>query len=91
MQFTFPAKEVEACDQSHKAKIMVAVQMGDEDVFDLLQTEMIPSQLDLCAFSTIKQEKLFMHIHQLGAGIAMREGDGSSAAQNAYRESHIAR
>jgi hypothetical protein len=91
VQFVFPAKQVQGSDHAHQAEIVVAVQVGYEDMTDLLQADMLPSQLHLCSFCTIEEQELSMHIDKLGTGISMGQRYGSTTAQYGYGESHPAR
>ncbi len=56
MEITFPAKQMQAGNKANKAKIMVAMQMGNKNIIDLLKPYTVFSELNLCSFSTIKQE-----------------------------------
>jgi hypothetical protein len=70
---------------------MVTMKVGDKNMVDLLNADMLPSQLHLCSFRTIEKKKLAMHIDQLGTGIAMGQGYGCTTAKYGYGESHTAR
>lgn len=87
----FPAQQVHGSDQAHQSEIVVAMEMGNKNMIDLLQADLLPSQLYLGSFSTIEKEQLPVYRHQLRTRITMCEGYGSPAAKYAYSKSHTAR
>ena len=65
MKFAGTAHEVHAADQAHKAEVMIAMQVADEDVPDPIERRSRCSQALLGPFAAINQVVLTMHDEQL--------------------------
>ena len=59
------ALKVHGEDQSHQPKIMIAVQMADEDVVDPVKVGLELHELHLGAFAAVNHKELVLYFNQL--------------------------
>jgi len=52
-------------DQTHQSKIMIAVQVADEDVIDPVEVSLHPHKLHLRGFAAIHQECAILNFNVL--------------------------
>lgn len=67
---------------------MVAVQVRNKNMVDALEFYFVFSQLHLCAFTAVDQEKPVVAVKHLGAGITFIGRSGRTAAQNGQFKFH---
>lgn len=88
MQLISPSIQVHRVDQSYQAKIVVAMQMGNEDMVDLLQAETWFTQLHLCPFPAIQQKHTVSQYNEMGGRVAVRCRDCSPGTKDGDGEVH---
>ncbi len=64
MKIAFASLEVHGEQQSRETQVVIAMQVADENVVDLLRAEIIPTQLVLTSFAAV-DEKLMMPDRQV--------------------------
>ena len=74
--------------QAENAENMIAMDMGQTDVFDLQEGDPCPAQTHLDTFSTVNHKQAPMYIQYLGARISFSRGQGRSRAQDFQSEIH---
>jgi len=67
-----PAKEAHAGEEADESEVVVAVEMGDEDMVDLAATDLVFGHLHLGAFAAVEEEKLFFHRDHLGGRMTIK-------------------
>lgn len=58
-------------EQTDEAEVMVAVEMGDEDMVDLAASDLVAGHLHLGAFAAIHEEYLVFHGDNLCRGMTI--------------------
>jgi hypothetical protein len=84
MQILLATQQAHARKQPNKAKIVISMQMGYEDVVDPAPTDLIAAHLHLGAFAAIYKKKLVIHGHQLGSRMPVKSRDRRVIAENGY-------
>lgn len=85
-----PSLQVHGKYQSGEPKIVIAVKMTDENMVDLENTEPIPCQLHLAAFTTVDKEVLVLNGEVLGRGKSSVCRQCAAGAQNGKCEGQYA-
>lgn len=65
VQVSFAVVEVHGKEQAHQAQVVVAMQVGDEDVTDAVPVGFKFHELHLGAFTTINQHNVILDFDQL--------------------------
>jgi hypothetical protein len=73
MQWLVPAQQVHGAEQALKAKVVIAMKMGDENMTDALKPDRSPTQFDLSAFTTIDHQSIVPVLNYL-RGWRMHKG-----------------
>jgi len=68
MQVLVTAEQSHADDQADQAEIMVAVQVGDENMIDPAAADFVLIHLGLCSFPAVYKEKMIIQSNHLGCG-----------------------
>lgn len=71
VQIGFTPEQVHRKNQSHQPEVMIAMQVTDENVIDLLLAELVPPQLVLTSFAAVDQQLVVMQ------GQVLRGGESS--------------
>jgi len=65
VQTFLPAEQVHGRKQSNEPEEMIAMQMAYKYMINADKPDMIPTELNLCAFATINKEEFFVVVDQL--------------------------
>lgn len=65
MKVICPSQQVHRKNEPHKAKVMITVQVTDEDVIDPVQVGLETHELHLGTFAAIDQEVPVLYLNQL--------------------------
>ena len=84
MQRNRAAHQSESADKANKPKTVVTVQVGNEDVTELVKRQSGTAQLDLRTFAAINHEELSPALHHLHRREMASSGQGTATAQNMY-------
>jgi hypothetical protein len=76
MQFLLVTQQAKGIDEPDQAKVMVAVQVRNEDMRDLTPPDLIIDQLDLGAFTTIHQVIAPVKGHYLAGRMPVKSRNG---------------
>ena len=68
MQVVGAAQQMHGEDQAHQSKVVIAVQMCDEDMVYAMHVRLIAHQLHLRAFATIDEKITVLNLDQLRRG-----------------------
>lgn len=71
VQIGFTPEQVHGKNQSHQSEVVIAMQVTDENVIDLLLAELVPPQLVLTSFAAVDQQSVVMQ------GQVLRGGESS--------------
>lgn len=52
-------------DQAHQAKVMISVQVTDENMIEPMKVYSLAHQLHLCGLTTIHKERSALHFNEL--------------------------
>jgi hypothetical protein len=81
MEFFLSAEQMKGTEQPHQSEVMITVQMGNKNVPDPLDLDLLPAQLHLRALPAIDQKELVVHVDHLSRGIVSACGRGRPAAE----------
>ena len=65
MQFIGSALKVHGEDESHQAKVMITVQVTDENVIDAMEVYLKTHELHLGTFAAINEKNTILNFDQL--------------------------
>jgi hypothetical protein len=70
--------------QSHEPQIVIAMEVGNEDVADAVEVNLISHHLHLRRLTAIDQEMAVLDFNVLGAGMASVGGYCPAGSENSY-------
>jgi hypothetical protein len=76
MQVLNSAQQAHTGDQPDQAEIMIAVQVGNENMVDPAASDFVLIHLSLCSFSTVNKEKMIIQGNHLGGGVPVKGRNG---------------
>src|SRR5690554_4298380 len=82
VQLILAAHQMHRRQQPHQPKVMVAMQVANENVLDTVRLHAKTHKLHLRAFAAIDQVKLFVVVDELGSGMAPVHRGGRTTAEN---------
>jgi hypothetical protein len=80
------AQQAHARDQANQAKIMIPVQVRDENMIDAASPDLVFVHLCLCALSAIHEEEMVVERNHLGCGVPVESRYGRIISKYGYRE-----
>lgn len=86
MQFLLAAEQTEGIDQAYQSKIMISVQVGNENVRYPAAPDLIIDHLYLRAFAAIYEEVFSTHGDYLAGGMSVKCRNSRIISKDSYRE-----
>ncbi len=72
MQLLGTTQQAHAGQQTDQPEIMIAMQMGNEDIVDFAAPDLVFGHLHLGAFTAVDQENLVFHRDHLGGRMTIK-------------------
>ena len=86
MEWGSASQQSEGGDESHQAKAMVTMKMGDENREESIQMDSVTSKFHLRSFRTVHQEILLPDVHHHSAAVVLHCWQCTTASQNRHLE-----
>lgn len=86
VEWLFPSAEMHGADQPGKPEEMVAMQVGEEDMRDGLETLVVDAYLRLGGLATVEEETEAVDVDHLPATMAGTGGEGRTGAEDCDEE-----
>lgn len=82
MQVCCASQHTEGGDETKETETMITMQMGDKDVSQPSEVQLVASELDLCSLTAVYHVELFAYVEHLGGVEVPGGGECRTASEN---------
>ena len=80
MKILRASQQAHAGQQANQPEVMIAVQMGNEDIIDLTATDLVFGHLHLGALAAVDKKNLILHRDHLGRRMTIKSRESGIVA-----------